>query len=348
MALLAIFDQDVEVTCRSGALVLLRKGTPFQTVPAHEVDEVHLHGGAELTTAGRNFLLARGIDVVFLTMDGRARGRLVGEESAWPARRVAQYRLICDDGRRLALARAFVAGKIDNQARLVRTRQGWLRRDELAEAVLLLRAQRARVDTADSLDVLRGVEGYAARVYFGVFGVLLTNDAFAWTGRNRRPPRDPINAALSFGYTMLCSRVEHAVRRSGLDPYLGALHEGVRGAPALALDLAEELRPVVDGLVLNLLNRRQLGPEDFGPPAPEDLAAAFPEGEPEGEGAAAVYLSDVGRKILTRAWAMRLAERSPHPVQGADWSLAGLIEEQAMQVKRVIEDEAPAYLPARV
>lgn len=347
MALLAIFDNDVEITARSGSLVLLRKGIPFQTIPPHEVDEVHLHGGAELTTAGRNFLLARGIDVVFLTLDGRTRGRLVGEESSWGARRIAQYRLITDDAKRLGLARALVRGKIDNQITLVRARQKHLKRDELAEGILLLKAQVDRADRAPSLDSVRGVEGFAAKVYFGSFGVMLTHEGFAWNGRNRRPPRDPVNAALSFGYTMLCNRVEHAVRRAGLDPYLGVLHETIRGAPALALDLAEEFRPVVDGLVLNLLNRRQLGPEDFEPPSPEVMESAFPEGVPE-DLAGAVYLSQVGRKILTRAWALRLADRSPHPTLGADWSLSGLMNEQALQLKRVFEGDADSYKPARV
>lgn len=347
MALLAIFDNDVEITARNGSLVLLRKGVAFQTIPPHEVEEVHLHGGAELTTAGRNFLLARGIDVVFLTLDGRTRGRLVGEESAWAARRLAQYRLITDDSRRIVLARAFVRGKLLNQHSLLRARQRYLRRDEIAEALLMLKGLAIAVHDAASLDALRGVEGMGAQLYFGSFASVITNGAFAWTGRNRRPPRDPVNAALSFGYTMLCNRMEHAVRRAGLDPYLGVLHESIRGAPALALDLAEEFRPVVDGLVLNLVNRGQLGPEDFEPPSPEAMEAAFPEGVPESL-AGAVYLSDVGRKILTRAWALRLADRSPHPTLGADWSLAGLISEQALQLKRVFEGEAAEYHPAKV
>ncbi len=344
MALLAVFDADVEVSARAGAIVLLRAGHLFQTIAVHEVDEVHLHGGADLTIAGRNLLLARGIDVVFLTLDGRARGRLVGEESAWAARRVAQYRVVLDAGRRLELARAFVRGKLENQLALLTARQQYVRSTEVAEAVLVLRGQRARLNAAADLEVLRGVEGLCANVYFSTFPALITNRAFTWSGRNRRPPRDPVNAALSFGYTVLCSRIEHAVRRAGLDPYVGLLHESIRGAPALALDLAEEFRPCVDALVLNLLNRRQLGPEDFGPPEPEQ--AVDPEVEMLESGA--VYLSVVGRKILTRAWATRLAERSPHPLEQGDWTFSGLLVEQAHQVRRVIESESDTYRPARV
>ena len=347
MALLAVFENDVEITARNGALVLLRRGHPFQTLAPHEVDEVHLHGGADLTIAGRNFLLARGVDVVFLTMDGRVRGRLVGEESVWADRRVSQYRIVADDARRLPIARAIIAGKVQNQLALVSARQAYLKRDALASAILVLRGQRARIDAAVDLERLRGFEGFCANVYFGAFGELITNNAFVWTGRNRRPPRDPVNAALSYGYTLLTSRVEHAVRKAGLDPYLGVLHESGRGAPALALDLVEEFRPVIDGLVLNQINRRQLGPEDFGPPDPEALAEQDPLAETTDSGGA-IYLSDVGRKILTRAWALRLQERSPHPIDGNEWTLSGLITEQAQQIRRVFEDPTLAYRPARL
>lgn len=347
MALLAIFENDVEISARSGSLVLLRRGTVFQTIAAHEIDEVHLHGGADLTTAGRNFLLARGIDVVFLTMDGRVRGRLVGDESAWADRRISQYKVVSDDAQRLVIAKAIIAGKVQNQLSLVTARQAYLKRDELASAILILRGQRDRVGRAPDLDQLRGCEGFCANVYFGVFGELITNAAFTWNGRNRRPPRDPVNAALSYGYTMLCSRVEHAVRKAGLDPYLGVLHEAGRGAPTLALDLAEEFRPVVDALVLNQVNRRQLGPEDFGPPDPETLAENDPLAETSDSGGA-IYLSDVGRKVLTRAWALRLQERSPHPVEGRDWTLSGLIGEQAQQIRRVFEDPTLTYRPVRL
>ncbi len=345
MALLAVFENDVSVSVRNGAVVLLRRGEVIQTVAAHEIDEVHLHGGADLTQAGRNFLLGRGVEVVFLTLDGRVRGRLVGDESAWAARRVAQYRLVIDAPRRLEVARAMVKGKLENQITQLTVRQRTVRSDEVASAILVLRAQREPAKGARDLDALRGVEGNCANVYFGTFGHLLGNTVFAWNGRNRRPPRDPVNAALSFAYTMLCSRVEHAVRRAGLDPYLGLLHETIRGAPALALDLVEEFRPMVDNLVLSLFNRKQLGPEDFGPPDPDALAAAFPD-EETADGA--VYLTALGRKILTRAWAVRCNERSPHPLTGNDWTTGALFLEQAQQLRRVIEGEAEAYVPARI
>ncbi|HQU47460.1 MAG TPA: CRISPR-associated endonuclease Cas1, partial [Pirellulales bacterium] len=114
-----------------------------------------------------------------------------------------------------------------------------------------------------SLDRLRGLEGQGAALYFSQFGKLLRVPQFDFTHRNRRPPRDPVNACLSFGYAVLGSLVESQAQRCGLDPTLGFLHQAAYGRPSLALDVLEEFRPLVDGLVLRLLNRRQLGPNDF-------------------------------------------------------------------------------------
>lgn len=343
MALLAISEQDAELSARGGALVILVRGLPVRSIPAHEVTEVQLYGRADLTASGRNFLLARGIDVAFFTLDGRYRGRLLGQESLWGERRLAQYRLLSDRRQRVQLAGQMIAGKLLNQYQILLNRQRSLQDEALADVLALLRglAGRVREEEAD-LDRLRGLEGVAAARYFGVFDKLLLNSGFRWNGRNRRPPRDPINACLSFGYTLLVSRTDAALRATGLDPALGLLHESIRGRPSLALDLAEEFRPMVDNLVLTLINRRQLGPEDFSP-APEGKDVDE-EGEIQ-EGA--VYLGEVGRKILLRAWALRLSERSPHPTRDEEWTIEGLIRAQAQALRGSFEEGKP-YTPARL
>ncbi len=295
----------------------------------------------ELTSAGRNWLMTNGIDTLFLTLDGRIRGRLVGVESAAGERRLAQYRFVLDEGRRLELARAIVAGKAANQYAVLLGRQRHLREETIADALGQLRSVPARLASATTLDAVRGVEGAAAAAYFGVFDCLLRPSAFTWTERSRRPPKDPPNALLSYLYTLLLARVDSAVRATGLDVSLGMLHEVGRGKPALALDLMEELRPMCDSLALTLLNRRQLGPEDFGPPAVDDVAA-------EVDAAGAVHLQEVGRAVVLREWARKLGERLPHPIRGDEWTIGALIREQAMQVKRVVCGEQDRYLPARL
>jgi CRISPR-associated protein Cas1 len=235
-----------------------------------------------------------------------------------------------------------VAGKIVNQRQLLINRQRVHPSEKVAEALSSIRALQRRLESPLERDVLMGIEGQAANLYFGTFTELVRNDRFVWKGRNRRPPRDPINACLSYGYTLLCGRTEAAVRQAGLDPYLGVLHEVGRGRSSLSLDLAEEFRPMVDGVVLTLLNRQMLCPEDFGPPD-ADLFADEPELSQEG----AVYLSRTGRSILLKAWTQKLAERSPHPSLEGDWSVAGLIKSQGQALARALEQGVP-YLPTRI
>lgn len=278
-AWLVLQGGERRLSVRSGALVVEHRGEPVRVLRPEDVEEVHAFGDVELTPAARRSLLHHGIDVVFHTRDGRVQGRLTSQESRAGERRLAQYRSVTDPARRLAVARAIVAGKVANQHTVLARIQRQARHEQVADALAALRAMQAAASGAADLDALRGVEGYAARVYFGVLGHGIRNPLFRFEGRNRRPPRDPVNAVLSFLYTLLCQRTEAAARGAGLDPFVGFLHEAGRGGAAAAFDLAEEWRPVVDALVLGLFNRKQLSPEDFGDPEVNlDRVSEAPEG----------------------------------------------------------------------
>lgn len=357
MSLLALLEGQVSLHARAGALVVERDGVQVQTLQPHEITEVQVHGGAQITAAARRLLLKEGVDVAFLARDGRFEGRLVSAVSRQGARRLAQYRFTADPLRALGLARALVASKVANQRALLLARQHHLRKERIGDALAAMRALLSRVEGAADADQLRGLEGMAARHYFQGFGACVTNGAFLFTERNRRPPRDPINACLSFGYGLLVSQVDAAVRAAGVDPHLGVLHSAERGAPALTLDLAEEFRPFVDGVVLNLVNRRQLSPEDFRPPTAEELGdlaetvlAAGSGGNGAGGEVNAVYMGEVGRSILIRAWEARLQDRVSHPARDEMWTLRALLLEQARQAARVFEsnEAAPGWKPARM
>ena len=339
MSVVALLAPGLQLTAHAGALRVLEGRHLVQTLRPHQITEVQLHGGAHLTAGARRLLLREGVDVVYFDGHGTYLGRLSSATSRAGDRRLAQLRAVLDPARRLRLATAVVAGKIANQRAVLLSRQRRLRDEELGDALVRMRALVGRAGEVGDLDELRGVEGLAARVYFGGLGRALRNAAFRFEGRNRRPPRDPVNACLSFGYALLVSRVERAVWRAGLDPYVGFLHEATRGAPALALDLAEELRPAVDGAVLSLLNRRQLTPEDFRTPTAEEL------GESAELGDRAVYLGDIARKVLLAAWEQRLAEREAHPRTGEEWTLEALLLEQARQVARVVQGDQDVYVP---
>jgi CRISPR-associated protein Cas1 len=171
-----------------------------------------------------------------------------------------------------------------------------------------------RLRAEDDLEAVLGLEGMAAALYFGQFGKLLLPTEMTFHGRSRRPPRDPVNACLSFGYALLGTVVETEVLRVGLDPLVGFFHQPHSGRSSLALDLLEGFRPFIDSLVLRLVNRQQLGPVDFerrgGPELAELLSAEGAEEAPaEGEEAVeGVYLADTGRRVF------RAGSRGPPPV----------------------------------
>src|SRR5581483_6632732 len=218
--------------------------------------------------------------------------------------RKAQHQAVNDPQQTLAIARNLVAGKVQNVRQVVLRgardtddQQDSAQLKETAQALAIALDQTA---TATDLDQLRGFEGEAARRYFGTFSCLIREDreTFRLSGRNRRPPRDPINALLSFLYAILLSDCVTAAEGVGLDPQIGFLHTLRPGRPALGLDLMEELRSVIaERLALTLINRRQV------------TSAHFVE-RPGG----AVYLNDDGRKEAIVAYQKRKQEEVQHPV----------------------------------
>jgi CRISPR-associated protein Cas1 len=178
--------------------------------------------------------------------------------------RAAQYRAAFNPATTITLARHMVRGKLSNMRVFLQRANRGLDDPALTQAVERLKMQLLAVDAADSTDQLRGMEGAGSAVYFGVFANLIKAEGMSFTKRVRRPPTDPVNALLSFGYALLANDLHSAVNTVGFDPYQGYLHVGHYGRPSLALDLMEEFRPLIaDSVVLLCLNKRIIGPEDF-------------------------------------------------------------------------------------
>lgn len=330
---------------RNGALVAMRNDRVIAQRPLHEVSEVVLIGQVALTDEARDVLVRRGVDVVYLTAAGTYRCRLIGAPTVHARRRIAQYAMSLDEGRRLAVAAAMIEGKLRNQAR-VATRAG--RTDaRVKNNVAAIRQISRRLASARTLDELRGFEGLGARLYFEALSCCIRHPELRFRGRNKRPPRDPVNACLSFGYTLLLRRVESAVMAAGLDPYVGFLHDADRGAPSLALDLMEEFRSVVvDRLVLRLINRQQLRREDFRQPnLPYGLAGAPPTDESATDTSEAVYLQDEGRSLFMREFNLVWRGTLLYAPTGNRHTVADILRMQAHALVRTIEDPARAYLP---
>ena len=246
-----------------------------------------------------------------------------------------QHRAADDEARSLSIARAMVIGKVANTRQfLLHARRDAAtdeRRAEIGGACERLALHLRSLTTAATVESVRGFEGIAAKDYFGVFGLLVkrNEEAFAFNGRNRRPPRDRINALLSFGYALLMQDCASAAAGIGLDPAVGFLHEDRPGRLCLALDLMEELRvPVVDRLMLSLVNRGQLGADDFVE-----------------ESAGGIRLTDPARKTVLVAYQAAKALDVKHEFleQTIAWSRVPHV--QAQLLARALRGDIDAYPP---
>lgn len=304
-------------------------------VPLIKVEQVVVLGNITVTTPAMANLLGRGVEVTFCSQWGRFLGRLSPPLSKNAPLRLAQHRLHNDPAARFALAAQFVKGKLANM-RTFLLRQN-RKRDDPAIAEATDRIQQALREVDILLDrgpadlaKLLGWEGTASAQYFGVFERLL--DA-GWTfpGRLRRPPPDPVNALLSFGYTVLTNQVSSAVSVVGLDPLVGYLHAPGYGRPCLALDLVEEFRPiVVDSVVLRVINNGMIQPGDFQ----DELESCWLE-----EGARRCYLEQLER---------RLNDEIRHPIFGYRVTYRRCLELQARLLGKVLLGEIATYPPFTV
>lgn len=297
----------------------------------HDLDQLILMGNIMLTPAVLDFLIAERVDTVFMSLHGRFRGRLMHEHSKNVRLRFAQYQRLSDPGFALRAAQGIVGGKILNaRAFLLKAARRQGGSGPIAQAAQRLLAMAERVAEMDDLDRVRGSEGRAAAIYFGVFGHLLRNPDFTFAERSRRPPLDPVNVLLSLGYTLLANAVETSVQIVGLDPYLGALHEVAYGRPSLVCDLMEEYRSVVvDPLVAACVNQRSFALDDF---------------ESAGEGEPVVF------KRTAMRWFVELFERRLrgeiiYPPRGQRLTYRQVIEEQVRRFARVLLGTEDAYEP---
>jgi len=316
------------------------------TVPLHKITQVVVFGNVTLTTPVLHTFLERNVGVTYLTGYGRFLGHLGPPLSRNGQLRLAQHQAHHDPTRRMALAQACVVGKLHNMRVLLMRFGRKLEQPAINDAIAVIQRceqQAAAVQPettpppnpqrpqADSTwGTLMGFEGTGSAAYFKVFGLLL-REGWTFPGRKRRPPTDPVNALLSFAYTLLYQQALSAVQTVGMDPFIGFLHGTQYGKPALALDLMEELRSVVaDSVVLTVINKRILMPEDF-----EENLGAY-------------RLDDKGRRRFLEQWEARLETELQHPVFGYKATYRRILELQARLVARWLLDEIPAYPPLTV
>ena len=304
-------------------------------LPIHTLASLVCFGNVVVTPPAMSLCAESGVAISFLTEHGHFLARVQGPVSGNVLLRREQYRRADDPAASAAIARAVVIGKVAN-SRAVLLRAARERGDSpestqmLAAAARLGQALRDLPD-ADSVDRVRGLEGDAARAYFGAFDHLIevAKDGFFFRERSRRPPLDNMNALLSFLYTLLVHDARAALETVGLDPAVGFLHRDRPGRPGLALDLMEEMRPLLgERLALTLVNRQQVKPEGF-----------------QKTESGAVTMDDATRKTVLVAYQTRKQEEITHPFLDEKLPVGMIAYAQALLLARYLRGDLDAYPP---
>lgn len=320
--------QGYSVGLKGEVLEIRDKGKAINEARLIETAQLNLFGNVQLSAQALRELAAREVPVLHLSYGGWLAAVTTPPPHKNIELRRRQFEAADNPGTCLQLARAFTVGKIRNQRTLLRRNA----RELPAEALVMLVEMRRKAEQAEALETLLGLEGTAARTYFTHFARMFKvpeeqpEPAFDFTTRNRRPPRDPVNALLSFLYAMLMKDVLVTLIGVGFDPYLGFYHQAKYGRPALALDVMEEFRPLVaDSVVISMINNGEIRPGDF-------ITRA-----------GAVALTDSGRRRVLEAYERRLDTLVTHPLFSYQTSYRRVLEIQVRLLARFLLGEVDSY-----
>lgn len=298
-------------------------------LPVHSIGHIFCFGNVLVSPFLMGFCGENNVNLAFFTENGRFLGRLQGRQSGNVLLRRAQYRL--SEQNPVPIARHIIAAKIQASKRVLQRRlRNHGEQAEVEQAINALNISLNQLKRADNLDVIRGIEGEAAAHYFSVFGHLLSEGCgFTFSGRNRRPPRDEINALLSLLYSILGKDISGALQGVGLDPQVGFLHADRPGRDSLAQDILEEFRAWwVDRMVLSLINRGQIKLQDFTT-----------------EASGAVNLKPETRKLLFQTLQAKKQEKIIHPFLQEEVEIGLLPYIQAMLLARHLRGDLAEYPP---
>jgi CRISPR-associated protein Cas1 len=316
------------VGVRGGRLEVTKDKENLASFRLIDVSQLAVFGRVQVSTQALQDCFARGIPVLWLSSGGWLHGFATGQPPKYVELRRRQTAVHAQGG--AGLAQKLIAGKIHNSRTLLRRNA----RGDVSHTVAALKRLAQQAEETTTFGSLLGIEGTAARLYFAALPSMIADCAadfaaeFSQLGRNRRPPRDPLNALLSFCYSMLTKDLVAVTVGVGLDPYLGVYHRSRYGRPALALDLCEEFRPLIaDSVVIGLLNNGEIGQSDFI------------------RRAGAVALTSTGRRTVLRAYERRLATEIRHPVFGYRISYRRVLDVQARLLAAYLIGEIPDYTP---
>lgn len=332
---LFVMSEDSYLTLDGENIVVLSGKDTLARFPLHTLENIlcFSHKGASPALMGA--CAVRNVGLSFFTPYGKFLARTMGEEQGNVLLRKEQYRISDCEEKSLQYARNMILGKVYNCRwsieRTIRDHAARVDSETLKAISLELQNGLVAINECKSMDSLRGIEGQLASRYFSVFQELIINqkEDFSFDTRNRRPPLDRVNAALSFAYTIVGNECANALRSVGLDPYVGFMHGDRPGRKALSLDLLEEFRGILaDRFVLTLINTKAIQ---------KDCFTKHDDG--------AVLLNDKGRKIFLTAWQNHKKEKITHPYlkEKVEWGLVPYI--QALLLARTIRGDLDEYPP---
>jgi CRISPR-associated protein Cas1 len=319
-----------------GENVVIKKDEHTSTrLPLHNLENIVCFNYLGASPALMGACAERNVGLCFLTPNGRFQARITGKVKGNVLLRKKQYEISEKNDASVPLAASFLLGKIANSRKVIeralRDHAMLVNSQTLGAISAALKEALVAVQTCKSIGDLMGIEGSAAKLYFGVFDqlILQQREHFTFNERSRRPPLDNMNSLLSFLYTLLTNDVASALEAVGLDPYVGFLHQDRPGRPSLALDLMEELRPIfADRLALSLVNRKQI------------TGKGFTQKESGG-----ILMDDDTRKTVLNAWQERKREEIIHPYLKERIPFGLIPHVQAMLLARFLRGDLDAYPP---
>ena len=322
---LYVTEQGTRIGVRKGRVTVSQQKEVLQEVRLIDVSQVSIYGNVQISSQAMRAMFDQQVPVCWFSYGGWFQGIAHGLPSKHVDLRRRQVAIAAQAG--LPIAQRMIEGKIRNSRTLLRRNS----RSEVKPILEQLKATADQTDDVDTIESLLGVEGAAARLYFSGFSAMLKDDSlgtFDFQGRNRRPPRDPINCLLSYGYSLLTKDLTAVTLAVGFDPYLGVFHKPRFGRPALALDLAEEFRPLIaDSVVINVINNGEIQENGF---------VVRAQG---------VALTQQGRRSFIAAYERRLDQEVTHPVYGYKITYRRVLEVQARVLGAYLLGEIPEYVP---
>lgn len=322
---LYVTEQGTRIGVRKGRVTVSQQKEILQEVRLIDVSQVSIYGNVQISSQAMRAMFDQQVPVCWFSYGGWFQGIAHGLPSKHVDLRRRQVAIAAQAG--LPIAQKMVEGKIRNSRTLLRRNS----RSEVKPTLEQLKATADQTAEVDTIESLLGVEGAAARLYFSEFSAMLKDDSlgtFDFQGRNRRPPRDPINCLLSYGYSLLTKDLTAVALAVGFDPYLGVFHKPRFGRPALALDLAEEFRPLIaDSVVVNVINNGEIQENGFTVRAQ------------------GVALTQQGRRSFIAAYERRLDQEVTHPVYGYKITYRRVLEVQARMLGAYLLGEIPDYVP---